>query len=183
MIEKVSCSGEKLIQLIQDDVGVGIVLDINDDAHRLFQIALVANARDAFDLFIADQRSDAFDNAIAELLEGNLADDDARLVLDGFHRRTSPQHDRAATGLVALMDSIATANNAAGREVGPRHDFDQLIDRHIGVIDYANDPGTDLAQVVRWNAGGHADSDAGRAVDQQIGNLDGNTTGSLRVSS
>jgi hypothetical protein len=41
------------------------------------------------------------------------------------------------------------------------------------VLEHPEDGGGDLAQVVRRHVGGHADGDAGRAVDQQVGDAPG----------
>ena len=54
---------------------------------------------------------------------------------------------------------------------GPLHDLRQLVDADLGVVE-VGDAGVDhLAQVVRRDVGGHADGDAARAVDQQVGEL------------
>ncbi len=42
---------------------------------------------------------------------------------------------------------------------------------HFGIVDHLDDRVADLAQVVRQQVARHADGDAGRAVDQQIGEL------------
>ncbi len=57
---------------------------------------------------------------------------------------------------------------AAGREVGRRHDLDQLVDGAVGVAQHVQARVDGLAQVVRRDVRRHADRDAGRSVDQQV---------------
>jgi elongation factor P--beta-lysine ligase len=38
-----------LVELVEHHLGIGVAFDVDDQPHRLLQIALVANARDALD--------------------------------------------------------------------------------------------------------------------------------------
>ena len=62
---------------------------------------------------------------------------------------------------------------AAGREVGALDVLAQVGDGRVGIVDQELDRLGHLAQVVRRDVGGHADRDAARAVDQQVGDLGG----------
>ena len=55
-----------------------------------------------------------------------------------------------------------------GREVGRRHELDQLVDRAVRVARAAQAGVDHLAEVVRRDVGRHADRDARGAVDQQV---------------
>ena len=62
----------------------------------------------------------------------------------------------------------AAEDDAAGREVGSRHDADQVVDAETGIVD-ERDAGVDhLAEIVRRDIGRHADRDAAGAVDQEV---------------
>ena len=51
---------------------------------------------------------------------------------------------------------------------GPRNDLGQLVDRDGGIADIG-DAGVDhLAEIVRRDVGGHADSDAAGAIDEKV---------------
>ena len=63
----------------------------------------------------------------------------------------------------------AAENDAAGREIRPRHDADQIVDREPGIVDQRHAGVDHFAEIVRRDVGRHADRDAARAVDQQIG--------------
>ena len=63
----------ELVELVQHDVGIGVALQLADQADRLFQVAFVANAGNAGDFALVHQRGDAFFDAVAGLLEGDFA--------------------------------------------------------------------------------------------------------------
>src|SRR5690606_7901712 len=65
-----------LIELVQDDVGNRIPLQLHDDAHPL-PVALVAKVRDSLDLPLAHQLGNLLDQPRLVHHEGDLADDDA----------------------------------------------------------------------------------------------------------
>ena len=81
--------------------------------------------------------------------------------------------DRAAAGAVGLLDALAADDQRAVGEVGALDPLDervlQLLAGGVGVLERPAGALGDLAQVVRRDVGGHADRDAGRAVDQQVG--------------
>ena len=102
------------------------------------------------------------------MLEGNLADDDAEPLVVLFDRRTGADDDGAPAGVVSAADARTAANDATGRKIGARHDFEQLVDRDIGLVDHADQGVADLAEVVRRDRRGHAHRDAVGAVHEQV---------------
>ena len=82
-------------------------------------------------------------------------------------------HDhRAATGPVRVLDPLAPDDQRPVGEVGTLHPLqgrlEQLLGAGLGVLQRPLHGGGDLTQVVGRDVGGHADGDAGRAVDQQV---------------
>src|SRR5690606_22671819 len=127
---KTVLQGCELVELIEHDVGIGVASEFQHQTHRVVQVAFVANARDAGNFVLVYGLGDAFFNAVAGLLIGNLADDDAVPPLGGLSNScTGANHDRAAAGVVAAANAAAPANDAAGGEVGAGADFQQLVDR------------------------------------------------------
>jgi hypothetical protein len=55
-----------------------------------------------------------------------------------------------------------------GREIRPRDDLDELLDRDRRVFDIGDAGADDLAQIVRRDVRGHADRDAAGAVDEEV---------------
>ena len=81
---------------------------------------------------------------------------------------TRAQVDLAAAGAVSLADAARAVDEAGRRKIGAWNALHQLFHVGVGVVDQQNAGVDHLAQVVRRNIGGHADRDAGRAVDQQV---------------
>ena len=77
--------------------------------------------------------------------------------------------ERAPAGLVGLLDPVETDDLASRREIGPGDEAHQRLDRRIGMLDHVAQCLHDLDQVVGGDVGGHADGDAGGAVDDQVG--------------
>ncbi len=164
--------GRELVELVEHDLRIGVALQLEDEADRLLQVAFVAGGRNAGDPPLVDQGGDPLLDAVAGLLEGDLADHDAEAILAVLlDPRPRPDDHRAAARVIAAADAAAAANHAAGGEVGAGHDLHQLVDRHVGVVDHADQGVADLAQVVRRDRRGHAHRDAVGPVDQQVGEL------------
>lgn len=77
--------------------------------------------------------------------------------------------NRAAAGLVALLNAGAAHDDGAGGEVRTGHDLHELVDGGVGVVDQVAGGLDRLGEVMRSDVGGHADGDALAAVDQQVG--------------
>ena len=162
----------ELVELVEHDVGVGVALEVEHQTHRVFQIALVANARDARNLAVGHGRGDALFDAVAGLLIGYLADDDTEaFFLALFDPCAGANHDRATAGVIAATDAAAAADDAAGGEIGAGTDFHQFVDGDVRVVDHADDGIANFGQIVRRNRRGHAHGDAVGAVDQEVGEL------------
>ena len=170
------CICVSLVELVQDDLRDRVALELDDDADLLlrgrFAVGLVANLGDAFDPLFVDQVGDLFDQLRLVDLERNLGDDDGVAFLsaapDPVDRRPRPKLHHAAPGLVSLLDAFAAVDEAARREIRPRHDLDQILDRGVRMLDQMDRRLDDLTQVVRRNLGRHADGDSIRTVDQQV---------------
>ena len=195
-----------LVEVVQDDLGHLAALQLDHDAHAI-AIRLVAQVRDAFDRLLAHQLRDVLDQALLVDLVRNLGHDDRLLValLRRLDLGARPDGDRAAALAVRLHDPRAADDDAAGGEVGPGDDPKQVPQallaggdlrspsagaplgqpsRLLLLLDDVDDPGDDLAQVVRRDVGRHPDGDARGAVHQQVGNRrrkDGRLFGGLVV--
>ncbi len=105
----------------------------------------------------------------------DFGDDDAvppaRVLLD---LRLRPDHQPALAGAVGLLDPVHADDHPARREVRPRHDAPSTRRRSRRRTGRSRRSGScmrvrQLAQVVRRDVGRHADGDARRAVEQQVG--------------
>ncbi len=77
----------------------------------------------------------------------------------------------------ASRNAEPAADGGGGGEVGRGDEFHQLVERDVRVVDQGDGGVADLAQVVRRDARGHADGDAARAIDEQVGELPGQDPG------
>src|SRR4029453_8993240 len=79
-----------------------------------------------------------------------------------------PQGDDAPPGGVGLADAAAPVDVAAGREVGPRDQLDQLVDGDVRVFEDPVWPVPPPAEVVGRDVCGNTARDAGGAVDEEV---------------
>ena len=175
--------GGLLVKLVDDDLRLLAALELDDDARVL--VGLVAEVADAVDFLFADEIGDAQHERVAVHVVGDLGDDDllaAALELLGVG--LAAHADDAAAGGEVGLDARAAVDVAAGREIRAGDVGDQLVEGDAGPVDDGTGGVDDLGEVVRRDVGRHADSDAGRAVHQQIrqrGGQDGRLSGRLLV--
>ena len=81
--------------------------------------------------------------------------------------------EAAAAGLVGLRNAGLAIEEAAGGEVRPLHVLEHFGEARVGILDQLDGRVHDFGEVVRRNVGGHADSDAAGAIDDEIGNARG----------
>ena len=160
-----------LVELVQHHLGVDRALELDDQAHAA-PVGLVAQVGDLGDLLLAHELGDLGDEAVvAALLDrvGQLGDDQRLLALvDLLDVGLGADLDLAAAGLVGVADARAAHDDAGGREVRALDVGQQLVERDRRVVQEGDRRADDLFEVVRRDVGGHADGDAGAAVDQQV---------------
>ncbi len=159
----------EFVELIEDDVWIRVLLQVDDDADRLLEVAFVAYAGNARDAAFVGDIGDFLDDGVARLLIGNIVDDDAVAVaLALFDRGFRTDDDRAAAGFVAFPDRAFAADDAAGGEVGAGDVGHQFLHGDVRVVDERDEAAADFANVMRRDRRGHADGDAAGAVDEQV---------------
>ncbi len=157
------------VKLVQHDVGHGVALQLDHQPHAV-AIALVADLGDALDPLVAHHLGDPLVQARLVLLIGDFGDDDRFAAAAAlFDPGLGPHDQRAAAELVAGADAVAAEDDAAGREVRPRHVFHDLRHGELGIVDQRAARVDQFAEIVRRDVGRHADGDAAGAVGQQVG--------------
>ena len=160
-----------LEQVVQHHLGHLAALELDHQPHAGL-VRLVADLADALDLLVVDQLGHALlQGALVDLI-GQLVDHDGLAVglADRLEMGARTHHHPAATGAVAFMHARQAVDQAGGREVGRLDDLDQRLDVGGRIVEQLQAGVDHLAEVVRRNVGGHAHRDAGRTVDQQVGN-------------
>ena len=157
------------IELVEHDVRHRVAPQLDHDPIAV-AVGFVAQRGDALDLLVAHQFADALDQVRLVHLIGDFADDDRfALAAQRLEFDLAAHDDGAAAEMVGGADALAAENDAAGREIRPRHDGDQLVDREAGIVDQRHTGVDHLAEVVRRDVGRHADGDAAGAVGQEVG--------------
>ena len=160
-----------LVELVQDDLGVRIALELDHEPHAV-AIGVVLDVGDLGQLLLVDQIDDLLDDAaVAALLdhEGQLGDHDRLAVAANLLevRRGAHAH-AAAAGLVGVADAGEAEDEAARREVRALHVLHQARRVDVRVVD-EGDRGRDrLPEVVRRDVRRHAHGDAAGAIDEQV---------------
>ncbi len=168
-----------LVQLIQDDLGVGVLAHVDDDAHSL-AVGLIVQVADALDPLVLNEVCDVLDEArLIDHVRDLRHDDLGAAVLLFLDGGAAAQGDLATAGGVGSTDAAAAHDDAGGGEVGAFDMLHQAGQVDVRVFDIRHTAVDDLAQVVGRDVGGHADRDALAAVDQQVREAAGQNAGFL----
>ena len=122
-----------LVQVVQDDRRHRALAELEDNPDAIL-VGLVADIGDAVDLLVLDHLGNGGDPLRLVHLVRELGDDDpvapvpALGLLDG---RNTADDDPALAGLIDILHTLDTHQDAAGREVGAGHDPQQFIDRNL----------------------------------------------------
>ena len=159
-----------LVQVVQHHLGHFAALELDDDAQARL-VGLVLDVADALELLFLHQLGHALEQVLLVDLVGDLVDDDrlALAAVDVLEVALRAHHYAAAAGAVAFAHAGGAVDDAGGGEVGRRDQLDELVDRRLRVVQQVQAAVDHLVEVVWRNVGGHADGDARRAVDQQVG--------------
>ncbi len=157
-----------LEQLVQHHLRNGVGLQIDDDVDAL-AIGGVVDVADLGQLLIAHQLAELLQQALTVHLVGDfLHHDGGAAVLLLFNLAFRADGEVAVAGLVGIQNALLAHDEAARGEVGAGHGGEQVFRRAIRVVNHEAGGVNGLAQVMGRNIGGHTDSNAVGAVDQQI---------------
>jgi len=160
-------------QLVQNDFGGRIALQVHDDPHA-FAAGFVANVADPLDPLFLGGFGNLFDQTVFADLIGNGGQNDRLAIATPFlDHMTRPHHDGAASGVIGAACAGLAQDQRRGREIGTGDDRDQFVDRDAGIVDIGKARAQHFAQIMGRDIGRHAHRDAARAVDQQVGEARG----------
>ena len=169
-----------LVELVEDDgAGLGVLLELDDDADAVLEAGFVADVGDALDDAGLDELGHLGDHGglVDHVGDGGDEDGLALAFLDDLG--LAADGDGAAAGLVHRLDAGAAADERAGGEVGALDELHELVDGGLGVGDEVDEAVAELAEVVGGDVGGHAHGDALGAVEEEVGELGGEDAGLL----
>ena len=158
-----------LVEVVKDDLGNLAAFQLDHHAHPGL-VRLVADVGDALHALLVHVLGDLLLQHPLVHLVRQLVDDD-RLPLaagDVLEVSARADDDAPATGAVALVHAGEPVDQPRGREIGRRHQLDQLLDRDVGLREQREARIDRLAEVVRGDVGRHPDRDSRGAVDEQV---------------
>ena len=144
-------------------------LDLEHQLGAELTVGEVLDVGDALQLLAGDELLDLGDHAFGPDAVGQFGDRDRALApREGTHLGGRAHADDPTTGLVGGTHLGHAQQLSAGGQVGPWDEAHQLVEAGVGVRQQVPCRVDDLDEVVRDHVGGHADRDAGRAVDEQV---------------
>ena len=156
-------------QLVEHHFGGCIALQIDDNAHA-HPARFIADIGDAFDPLVLGGFGNFLDQIIlASLVRHRSQDDRAPIPAPFLNHMAATLDDRTAPGQIGGPRASAAQDERSCRKVRPRNDFDELFGCNRRVFDEGQAAVDHFAQIVRRNVGCHANRNAARAIDQQIG--------------
>ena len=154
---------------VEDDLRDGVLLEVDLDADLV--LGEVAHLGDAGEDLLVHQLADVLQQVRLVDAVGDLVDDDLRVAALVDDLAAGADDERRAAGRVHLLDRAGAADDAARGEVGALDVLHQAVDRDRGVAHERLDALQHLREVVRGDVGRHADRDAHRAVEEEVGEL------------
>ena len=159
-----------LHQVLQDDVGDRILVQLDDDPHTA-PVGLVPEIGYARYGLVLDQIGDALDEFRLVDLVGKLVDYDGILGLPFLDVGLGPYLYPSSSGGVCLHYAGYAVHYASGREIGPTDELHELFDGGVRIV-YGEHYGVaHLPEVVGRHLGGHTDGDTVGTVHEEVGEL------------
>ena len=176
---EIGLQGGLLKQIVQHHLTVGILFQLNDNAHTV-AVGFVPQVADAIQPLVLYLLGNGFNQLALVDLVGQLGDNDALAILiKGLELRFGTHHHLASAGGVGGANAAASHDDAAGGEIRAGNVLHQVCQGAFRVIQHTHAGVNHLGEIVGRNIGGHAHGDAGGAVDQQIGEPGGQHPGFL----
>ena len=156
-----------LVELVEDYIGVGVALHVDNDTHTL-TARLVVDVRDARNLALLNEVGNAgnevgFVHTVRYLGHNNLVVSVATLYL-----RLCTHHDTSATCFVSLAHALQAIDICACREVGCLNVLHQSVGVDIRIVDICAAAVDNLAEVVCRHVGSHTHGDTVAAVHKKV---------------
>ena len=162
----------KLEELGDNHLRPGVAFQLDLDARLL--VGEVAHAGDAEKGLFVDEFSDALLQHGAVDAIWDLADDNERFAVFVFlDLHLAAQAHRATAGGEVAFNATNAADFAGNGEIRPLDVMHQLGQGDGRIVDLRTDAVDDFAEIVRGEVGGHADRNAGAAVDEEVGKRGG----------
>src|SRR5690554_539648 len=165
--------GRVFVEVIQHDIGNGISLQINDNAHTV-TIRLIVHVRYAFNLLIVDQVG-YFNDELGLIHQiRNLRNNYFfSSVTVGLNVGLRAHNYTPSARFITVSNTLVAVDVSACRKVRRLNDVHQGVYTYVVVINVGNDGIDRIHQVVWRHIGGHTYCNTRSSVDQQKRNAGG----------
>ena len=163
-----------LIQLIQNDIGIGIFSQINTDTHA-FTAGMIVQSGNTVNLFIPDKLCNLFDQPCLIYHVRKFRNNDLALsVRQSLNIGYGTNSYFATACSVRFFYTSSSEDRCTCREIGTLYDIQNFLYFCISVffnavIDNFYHSINNLTKIVRRNIGSHTYSNTGGTVYQKIG--------------
>ena len=135
---EVGLDGGLLVKVVEDDAGIGIALEFDDDAHPV-AIAFISDIGNPFQAFLVHHVGDFFDQPGFIHLIGQLGDDNCLAIgcaapFDGFDFGHPAHGNRTPTGSIGIANPTFTEDLPPGGKVGAGNVPSQFRRIDVGVV-------------------------------------------------
>ena len=162
-----------LVQLIQNNIGIGILTKLNDNADT-FTVGFITDIRDTIDLFQFYQLGNLDDQiGLVDHVRQLSSNDLTLAVWKCLNIGHCTDSDLTTTGTIGFFTASGTQDQSSGRKIGSFYNGKNLINRCISVffhtiINNFYDSLYHFTEIVRRNISSHTYGNTGSTVDQQI---------------
>ena len=158
-----------LIELIENDVRIGITAELDDDTYLLVTVGLIADIGDTFDLLLLNEFGDTLDETgLIDHVRQIMHDDSCTAVAHDFDISMGTDNDTALTCSVCIGDTAASEDHTACREVRSFYHGHKIVNGGFRIIQEHDDTVNDLAHIVRRDVGRHTYGDTDGTVYQKV---------------
>ena len=162
--------GGHLEQLVEQHIGIGIALAVDDDTHTL-AARLIIDIGHALNLMLVGEIGDiGHEIGLIDTI-GNLRDDNLVVGLSALDLSLGAHHDTAATCLISIAHTLQAIDIGTRREVGTRDKLHQAFGIDIGVVDIGTAAVDHFTQVMGRHVSSHTYGNTVATVHQQVRNL------------
>ena len=162
--------GGETVELLEHGIRAEAGLDADHQSHAVLAVGEVGDIGDAIDALGVDAVLDLLDHPLGADEVGKFRDDEPGLAgRDRLDGHLCARLERPASGGIGIPDSLETDDRATGRQVGAGYERHEVFESRVWVVQEVPGRADDLDEIVRCHVRGHADGDAARSVDEEIG--------------
>ena len=157
----------KLIQLIDDNLGNSVALQIQNYPGSLAHVTFIVHMGNSLNYFIIYQLTNSIGEHITIYLIRHLCNYNLLpAALFGIYMASAPHYHPSSSGTESLFDAFHAKNNTPGRKIRCFDNLHQLIYCNIPILNKCNTSIHRFTQIVRHHISSHPHRNSGRTIYQ-----------------